>query len=242
VWSAPASLEIAPIREISGADEARPDARQARADDRPGAEAYLGRTSRPTAGHPRPAWRDVWSAPADAGGRAVPAERGVRPTAGFTLLELLVVMTIIGILAAIAVPALKNSPQKGREAALREDLFTIRETLDEYHGDKGHYPADLATLVTDGYLRKIPVDPITKSADTWQIVLESTDDASSSDSSSSGSSGSSSGASSGSSSDSSSTDSSSSPGSSEEPAAPGIIDVHSGSKAKALDGTTYDTW
>ena len=131
-------------------------------------------------------------------------------------------MTIIGILAAIAVPALKNSPQKGREAALREDLFTFRESLDEFHGDKGHYPPDLATLVSEGYLRKIPVDPITKSADTWQIVLEPPEDVESGDT----------GSSAAGSPDSSST----------EPPAPGIIDVHSGSKAKALDGTTYDTW
>ena len=138
--------------------------------------------------------------------------------AGFTLLELLVVMTIIGILAAIAVPALKNSPQKGREAALREDLFTFREALDEFHGDKGHYPPDLPTLVTEGYMRKIPIDPVTKSADTWQTVLEPVDE------------------------DQGAGAGTGAEGSSEEPPAPGIIDVHSGSKAKALDGTTYDTW
>jgi general secretion pathway protein G len=91
---------------------------------------------------------------------------------GFTLLELLVVMTIIGILAAIAVPALRDSPQRAREAALREDLFTIRSVLDQYHGDKGVFPPDLATLVTDGYLRKIPADPMTKSAETWVLAYE----------------------------------------------------------------------
>jgi general secretion pathway protein G len=131
---------------------------------------------------------------------------------GFTLLELLVVMTIIGILAAIAVPALKNSPQKGREAALREDLFTFRSCLDQYHGDKGHYPPDLQTLVADGYIRKVPVDPITKSDSTWVVVKEEIPE---------GEEGGSADA---------------------APETPGIIDVHSGSKAKALDGTLYSEW
>src|SRR5215813_7962492 len=129
---------------------------------------------------------------------------------GFTLLELLVVMTIIGILAAIAVPALRDSPQRARESALREDLFTMRSVIDQYHGDKGAYPADLQTLVAAGYLRKIPVDPMTKSAETWVTALEevSTDAASSTDT----------------------------------PATPGIIDVHSGSADKALDGSVYKDW
>src|SRR5262245_28313862 len=98
--------------------------------------------------------------------RLPPTERG------FTLLELLVVMTIIGILAAIAVPALRDSPQRAREATLREDLFTLRSVIDQYHGDKGVFPPDMQTLVTDGYLRKIPVDPMTKSAETWVISVE----------------------------------------------------------------------
>ncbi|MEO8430318.1 MAG: prepilin-type N-terminal cleavage/methylation domain-containing protein [Acidobacteriota bacterium] len=131
--------------------------------------------------------------------------------AGFTLLELLVVMTIIGILAAIAVPALRDSPQRAREAALREDLFAMRSTIDQYHGDKGNYPPDLQTLVTDGYLRKIPLDPMTKSAETWVVASEEA----STDSSSGGDTGES---------------------------TPGIIDIHSGSPAKALDGTLYKDW
>src|SRR5262249_19150487 len=77
----------------------------------------------------------------------------------FTLLELLVVMTIIGILAAIAVPALRDSPQRAREASLRGDLFTFRSVLDQYKGDKGIYPPDLDTLVKEGYIRRIPFDP-----------------------------------------------------------------------------------
>ncbi|HXM77095.1 MAG TPA: prepilin-type N-terminal cleavage/methylation domain-containing protein [Thermoanaerobaculia bacterium] len=131
---------------------------------------------------------------------------------GFTLLELLVVMTIIGILAAIAVPALRDSPQRAREAALKEDLFALRSVIDQYHGDKGNYPPDLQTLVTDGYVRKIPLDPMTKSAETWVVAYEEAPAADA-------------------------------PGS--DPAAiasPGVIDVHSGSQAKALDGTLYKDW
>jgi general secretion pathway protein G len=90
---------------------------------------------------------------------------------GFTLLELLVVMTIIGILAAIAVPALRDSPQRAREATLRADLFTFRSVIDQYKGDKGNYPPDLEILVKDGYMRKIPLDPMTKAAD-WVLTLE----------------------------------------------------------------------
>src|SRR5262249_33669046 len=96
----------------------------------------------------------------------------LRSDRGFTLLELLVVMTIVGILAAIAVPALRDSPQRAREATLKEDLFTMRSVIDQFHGDKGFYPPDLPTLVTEGYLRKIPIDPMTKSAETWVTVLE----------------------------------------------------------------------
>jgi general secretion pathway protein G len=81
-------------------------------------------------------------------------------------------MTIIGILAAIAVPALRDSPQRAREATLKEDLFTLRSVIDQYHGDKGSYPPDLATLVSAGYIRKVPIDPMTKSADTWMTVME----------------------------------------------------------------------
>ena len=141
---------------------------------------------------------------------------------GFTLLELLVVMTIIGILAAVAIPALRDSPQRAREAALKEDLFTLRSTIDQYHGDKGYYPPDLPTLVTDGYLRQIPVDPMTKSRDTWVVAYEELEvgDESTSATSSGGT-------------------GTSAP---TEPAAPGIIDVHSGSDAKGLDGTVYKEW
>lgn len=144
-----------------------------------------------------------------------------RSEQGFTLLELLVVMTIIGILASIAIPALRDSPQRAREAALREDLFTLRSTIDSYHGDKGYYPPDLATLVSDGYMRQIPVDPMTKSRDTWVVELEQLEAGDESTSATPGG-----------------TSATAPP----EPTTPGIIDVHSGSEAKALDGSVYKEW
>ncbi len=110
-------------------------------------------------------------APASAAGPGRSAGRR-RSGEGFTLLELLVVMTIIGILAAIAVPALRDSPQRAREATLHEDLFTLRSVIDQYHGDKGVFPPDLQTLVSSGYIRKIPIDPMTKSPETWVLSTE----------------------------------------------------------------------
>jgi len=96
---------------------------------------------------------------------------------GFTLIELLVVMAIIGILAAIGIPMLLSTPIKAKEAALKENLFTFRSCLDQYKADKGRYPESLEVLVQDKYIRKVPVDPFTKSADTWQLVLEEPDSA-----------------------------------------------------------------
>jgi general secretion pathway protein G len=99
----------------------------------------------------------------------------MRHAKGFTLVELLVVMAILGILVAIAVPQLQMAPIRAKEAALREDLFTFRTCLDQFYADKGHYPDTIQTLVTEKYIRKIPVDPFTKSADTWQAVMEEPD-------------------------------------------------------------------
>jgi general secretion pathway protein G len=87
---------------------------------------------------------------------------------GFTLVELLVVISMISILAAMGVVQYRNSVQRTREATLMKDLFEIRDVIDQYYADKGKYPSSLDALVSDGYLRKIPVDPITNSADTWQ--------------------------------------------------------------------------
>ena len=86
---------------------------------------------------------------------------------GFTLIELLVVVAIIGILSSIAVVQLRQTPQRAREAALRENLYALRNVIDQYFTDKGKYPDSLQTLVEDGYIRKIPVDPMTGSETTW---------------------------------------------------------------------------
>jgi general secretion pathway protein G len=99
--------------------------------------------------------------------------RGPRTTGrGFTLIELIIVIAIIGILATIAVPAMRTAPQRAREAALKEDLFTLRSCIDQFHGDRARYPASLEELQTMGYLRRIPVDPVTRSADTWVVEFE----------------------------------------------------------------------
>ncbi|HUK13538.1 MAG TPA: prepilin-type N-terminal cleavage/methylation domain-containing protein [Thermoanaerobaculaceae bacterium] len=92
--------------------------------------------------------------------------------AGFTLIELIVVVAIIGILATIAVPAMRTAPIRAREAALREDLFTLRSCLDQFHADRGRYPNSFDELVSLGYLRMMPVDPVTRSKDTWVPLYE----------------------------------------------------------------------
>ena len=88
---------------------------------------------------------------------------------GFTLLELMIVVAIIGILATLAQPMFKTAVLKSREAALKEDLFNIRNVLDQYFADQGKYPDSLQDLVTKGYMRGIPVDPFTGSNDSWKL-------------------------------------------------------------------------
>jgi general secretion pathway protein G len=131
---------------------------------------------------------------------------------GFTLIELIIVVAIIGILATIAVPAMKNAPTKAREAALKEDLFTMRSCIDQYLADKGHYPPSLQTLVDEGYMRRIPEDPITRSTDSWEVIYASPE-----------------------------ADESLQP-TEDSSGEPGIIDVRSGSKDTALDGSSYSEW
>lgn len=92
----------------------------------------------------------------------------IRPSSGgFTLIELLVVMGLIVVLAGIGLANYQNSVRRSKEAVLKEDLFRMRDAIDQYYADKNKYPADLQALASDGYLRKIPVDPFTESADTW---------------------------------------------------------------------------
>ncbi|MFL6196308.1 MAG: type II secretion system protein [Thermoanaerobaculia bacterium] len=132
---------------------------------------------------------------------------------GFTLLELIVVIAIIGILATIAMPALKNVPIRAKESVLKNNLRTMRDVIDQHYGDKGRYPTSLEALVEEGYLRKIPVDPMTKSSDTWVPVYEEVDP-----------------------------DKTDAPEGDGDLAKPGIVDVHSGMPGNSLDGTPYKDW
>jgi general secretion pathway protein G len=88
---------------------------------------------------------------------------------GFTLLELITVISIIFILTAIALPNYKSAIIHAKEAVLREDLFQFRDRIDQYYADKGKYPESLEALLEQGYLRKIPTDPMTGNAD-WEVV------------------------------------------------------------------------
>ena len=89
---------------------------------------------------------------------------------GFTLVELLVVMLIIGTLLSIAVPRYYRTLAYARETVLRQDLAILREAIDKYYADLGQYPDTLAALTDKRYVRSIPVDPYTKAADTWTLV------------------------------------------------------------------------
>lgn len=89
---------------------------------------------------------------------------------GFTLIELLVVMAIVALLLTIAVPRYFGALAHSKEVALHENLKVLRISLDKFAGDKGRYPDELAELVGQGYLRAVPLDPVTESAQTWVLV------------------------------------------------------------------------
>lgn len=110
-------------------------------------------------------------------GRVAQTTRGAARTGqtGWTLVELLVVISLIMILATIGLAQYRNSVTAAREAVLKEDLFRMREAIDQYYADKGEYPSSLDLLVSEGYLREIPVDPFTRSRDTWQTILAEPD-------------------------------------------------------------------
>jgi general secretion pathway protein G len=97
-----------------------------------------------------------------------------RALRGFTLIELMVVMAIISVLLAIALPIYQKSIIRAKESVLRNNLFTLRTMIDEYTIDKQKAPASLDELVSEGYLRQIPQDPMTGTNDTWKVIMEDT--------------------------------------------------------------------
>ncbi len=91
---------------------------------------------------------------------------------GFTLLEILIVMGLIGILVGLAIPHYATSTKRAKEAVLKENLFQLRKFINQYYTDKGKYPASLQALVDAEYVKAIPMDPITKSSETWVVIWE----------------------------------------------------------------------
>ena len=91
---------------------------------------------------------------------------------GFTLIELMIVMAIIAVLMAVAVPVYTRAIVRSKESVLKNNLYTMRTVIDEYTYDKQKAPQTLQDLVSDGYLRQIPVDPITGNADSWKLIME----------------------------------------------------------------------
>ena len=102
---------------------------------------------------------------------------GKRGTAGFTLIELMIVMSLIVVLAGITISVNANGQTRAREAVLKEDLFRIRDAINQYYADKDAYPPTLEDLVSAKYLRAVPNDPFTNSSETWQTTMSEIDPA-----------------------------------------------------------------
>jgi general secretion pathway protein G len=96
-------------------------------------------------------------------------------TSGFTLMEMMIVMALIVILAGIGMTVYGSSVQRSKEAVLKEDLYRMRDAIDQYYADKNKYPGSLEDLVSEKYLRAVPVDPFTASADSWQTTTAEPD-------------------------------------------------------------------
>ena len=92
----------------------------------------------------------------------------LRCARGFTMIEMLVVMTLVVLLAGLAMSQYRNAVTRSEEAVLKENLFRLRDAMDQFYADKNKWPSDLAELVSEGYIREVPTDPMTKSKDTWQ--------------------------------------------------------------------------
>ena len=98
-----------------------------------------------------------------------------RRDAGFTLIEILIVITLIFVLAGMALIQYQNSVRSAKEAVLKENLFRLRDAIDQFYADKNKYPASLDELVTEKYIRLVPPDPFTQSAESWQTVMSEPD-------------------------------------------------------------------
>jgi len=100
-----------------------------------------------------------------------------RDHAGFTLVELTVVISLIVVLSTLAMVGYRSAITRTREAVLKEDLFRMRDAIDQYYADKQQYPSALETLVSEGYLRAVPAEPFTDSSESWQPILAELDPA-----------------------------------------------------------------
>lgn len=99
-------------------------------------------------------------------------ERRIRSGSGFTLIELMIAMAVISILVSVAVPMFQKSLIRSKETVLRQNLFAMRTVIDEFTYDKGKAPQTLDEIVQAGYLRKVPMDPMTGTDQSWKIIME----------------------------------------------------------------------